>query len=274
MLKFIVISFALLFFSVSNAEEFYGSVSVDVKIDEEDVISNLDYLSIGNSSKNFHLYGLYRASLDSLYIEEAYVKFTKYGLNFNIGRRVQQFGIVYLGRPENSVFISFPKFDRYGEMVGVSFFSEILNIDLGYEGNSDVTIKAQTTLFDGTIIPSISYTNADNLEEQYENWAISNEVYFKSLYVNFSSLSEWWSDTGDFWTRLVITPGAVNIVGVFGSYYNTPNMNETLEVWNITSPDIWTYGFFVDVSDNMVLSSEWLSGKSLIPTTLRFSTTF
>lgn len=275
-LIFGVVLIWILFSCVPNAypSEINGSASFLVNVDE-DIDTNLDRLDVYTTTKNLVVYGVYLAQLDSLYLDEAYVSFNKFDLRFDVGYIVQPFGITKLARPQNSVFTSSPRLDRSDENIGITFNSSILNITGAYAGKSKFTLQGRyNDLFEGKVIPSVSYTNNDTLLTSFGHWALSLEIYYQSVWISLSSITEYMPDVNGFWTRVVTTPGVLNIIGLMGAYYNTPTMDETLYPWQLTSVDVWTYGFFVDLDDNLTLSTEWRSNGSLLPVSLYFVTTF
>jgi hypothetical protein len=269
-----------IFSTIVSAGDFYGVGSVVATLDTDkdtvlgDFSTRVNYLAIGNTSKNFEIYGVHRALVDTTYIEEAYVKFPMFGLDTNIGKIVQPFGLTYFSRPQNSVFMSIPRFDIPDDSILLTFDSDIIDVAASYAGNDVTTARVKGTFFNELLVPSVSYTNNEEIKKELGKWIIAGESYFQSTYLNYSLLGEWMVDNQNYWVRTVLTPGFFDIIGLLAAYYHTPDMAFTLEAWEVSRDNVFTYGAFTDIADNLTLTIEWRADRPLSPFTFRFITTF
>jgi hypothetical protein len=251
----------------SNFDGFYGEASVTATLDKgkKDLSTDLTYFAIGNSSDRFELYAKIDSKTGSSDLQEAFVRFKFFDLDFNVGKQVVPFGINYLSRPSSSVFVTTPNQDAYVDGFGSYIEDSRMRFDGFYGGGGVYSLRAKAYFFDKGFIPSMSYNDQEQV-----NLAI--ETYFDTALLKTSLLGEWHCWNGNTWARTLITPGFYDRIGVLFSYYNT-SANLGLQNFDFT-PDAWTYGLYCEVSKGIDVTAEWKSGETFRPVSVRFATTF
>lgn len=266
----IVISLA----TIAKSEEIdlSGSISVlgniDVKNKDEDPNSHIQYLGLKADSQNVFTH-IVSDTTESLTIREAYVKFVYDGLNIHIGKVSVPFGYMDLDDPSTSVFIIYPNknYRDYGLHLSTQY--DILKFEGAYIDHANYSIKSKLLLKDGGEIFSVSYANS-----QYLNHiSINNEFYFSSLLFNFSNVTEWHPDNGNFWTRFVFAPGIFDVLGLTLGYYHLDHIEQSLQDYDLTG-DAGTYGLYLDLSTKATVSTEWAFGKSINNPTVKIIAKF
>jgi hypothetical protein len=167
-------------------------------------------------------------------------------------------------RPENSVFISSPKDDVHGD--GVMVTNEgFVTLDGYYTGNESWGFRVSKEFFNGGIKPIYSFgANHQSI--------LSNEMYYQSLLFAVSNLTEWNVDSGYFWNRTVVYPGIIDEIGIMLAYYNT-DINTNVPPYDF-SPDAWTVGAYLDVSENTSVSYEYSFGEDFTPAVIKITSKF
>lgn len=256
------------------------TMSIDTRVDftndnnDSSINPMLRELSVLHSTDNVEIFAEYDEATGTIIADELAYKFEMFGMNGRLGKIVNPFGFDYLERTANSVFMSAPRqtFYDYGLSFGTNY--DILNAEGFINGNNDFTLRGTLNLLNDGFITSVSYTEDELLTTNYGEWAINNKFLYSSLVFNVSLLTEYYPDTGGFWSRSVVSPGVFNIVGIICGYYNT-EANNILGVDNYTyTPDAWVYGFYVDVAPNTNVSFEWNSNEDLSPLYARLTTRF
>jgi hypothetical protein len=243
----------------------YGQSIMNYDSDGDKLSTDLTYLAFEAKDRGYNVYATYDFDNSNVNIVEAYAKFKFTGMDVQVGRMVRPFGINFLDRPESSVFITVPKYDSYAEGVNLAYEESYFIVEGFYSDDNIYDFRVKLELFNDGIIPSLSY----NSDKQF---LVSNELYYESLVFNYSNLTEWNVDTGFFWTRSVISPGIFDVIGIMVSYYDTID-NNLIPDYNFT-PDAWTIGGYLDLSDSTTLSTEYKLGESLTPLSFGLTTKF
>lgn len=238
---------------------------------KDDFSTSLNQLSLSNKSFHSNIYAMYQDS-SRIYVEEARVNFELAGLDFQMGKVIVPFGFENLNRAECSVFITYARknFSDYGLKTEYNY--GILSTAGTYFGYGDFCLKLGIDLYKKLDTFSLSYTNYDSLQIKRGDWVFDNKLSYKSIFFGISSLLEWYSDTGDFWSRIVITPGVFDVIGIFGAYYNVDDMDGKLP--NMYSSVNYTFGGFLDISPTSSISIELNANTPAKPLFLSFTTKF
>lgn len=254
--------------AIKQCEPFYGSIAVIGSFDkdtEKDLTTTISHLAVGKSTDQMELYTVYNQKDKTVDIQEALVKFSLFDVNLKFGQMATPFGINYLDRPENSVFISVPRYDTYDLGFMGTLEDSRVKFDAFYGGNNNWSARIAAKLFGESIIPSYSMmTNQVS--------AIGIQTYYTSLGADISVLGEWLPDNGNTWLRTVVTPGFYNKIGFMASYYNTVKPGSLNEF--DFNPDAWTAGFYLVPAEKVTASFEWKKDEGFIPVTFEIATTF
>lgn len=268
---FITLLVSMLFSTICFAD--YGgilSVTSSFDVSSSDDLNVYDnYVAGWFSRDDVSLYAMLNED-GTVYFEEAYIKFNSNGLRFNLGKVIVPFGFEKLNRPQTSVFITSPKSDLQTNALNISAKYGILDVDGSYVGNGDWALRAALRFFDGYEKIMVSYSNIDSYENDF---LISNKFIYESLLLNVSSLTELGTKNGDFWSRLVLSPGIFDVFGFMLAYYNVDEMGTTLNSWDY-SPDAWSYGFYFDISYKATASVEWKDDKAFNPIVVKLMAKF
>jgi len=263
--------------SKSYAEELNFTLSIESKL-ETDLDSSIEptirELSIDYKKDNLTFFSTIDDSAGTMTIDEVSYNFHMYDLDWRLGKTIVPFGYDYLERVNSSVFITAPTASNYGYGLHMSTGYDILQAESFIDGESRWSAKGTLRLFNDGITTTFSYTDINEIVNEYGNWSITNKFLYSSLFLNLSLLTEYLPDNGGFWTRSVISPGVFDLIGVFGGYYNLDgNIAHGLDNY-IYQPDSWVYGGYVDISKETSLSIEFKSDRAFSPMFIRLTTKF
>lgn len=269
---------------VSKADTIKGGVvsvesTIDYKksTDQKDISVNSTYLAGWYGNNDGYVYARSSTDTTSVIVDEAYVKFNIIddNIKWKLGKVLLPFGFEYLSRPQTSVFITSPRGDFYGFGLHAERSYGIMNVQGSYLGSGSYSARLNGTLLNKKNMKNVTglgFINIQDLEDEYGKFSITNSYKFRSTWFDLANLMEYTPDNGEFWSRLVVAPGVLDSVGLFGGYYNVDNMYNTLhkDVYS----DKWSYGVFVDISPNATASFEWINSWGLNPVTLALTVKF
>lgn len=280
MKKLFIIMF-MLFSLPAMAGGFGGTAvidaTVDVDNDSQNLSTDLTYVAGWYDGKSFEGYGIWNKDLNTVEFEEANIKFSLFDLNWSVGKKAAPIGFMHLQRPEQSMFITAPRADFISDGLYLNASEGPISVDGMYlEDSDEYVVKTTIDLFNDGFVGFVSYNNVLELENTYGQFVLGGLFKYESLLVNLSVTGEYMPDTGNFWARSVTGPGVFDKIGLFAGYYNIEDNSGVVNGYNefSYSPDAWTYGGYIDLSDNVTASVEYKLDEGLNPIIAQFVATF
>jgi len=245
--------------------EFGVMGNFDFNGDNEDIF--IQHLGLSMDADNAFV-SIIMDRTEEFELDEAYVKTMWQDIEWQLGKVYVPFGFKDLDNPMKSVFIVQPRTDYLDYGLHLATKYDIMNLQGTYIDSDNYSLQGSLKLFDGGEIISVSYADS----EQLMTWSINNEFYYQSLLFNFSNVIEYTPENGNIWTRSVIAPGILDVVGLTVGYYDIDSTDLTL--WDYDMDQAFTYGFYFDIGEQATVSTEWKTGKSINMPTIKITSTF